>query len=79
MTAGDDAWDALSTALKAYTPRCSGLILFTADRLSADERAMCASVCARCPVADLCGAYATADKVTAGFWAGHQYTPNGKK
>jgi hypothetical protein len=74
----DDAWDALNEALEDCAPPCAGRALFTADQLSDEERADCASICANCPVADLCGAYATADKVTSGFWAGHHYTEKGK-
>jgi hypothetical protein len=77
MTA-DDAWGDLSASLEDSEPLCNGLELFTADRLPDEDRAWCASICALCPVTDLCDAYATAAKVTAGFWAGHFYTSKGK-
>ena len=75
----DDAWEALSASLQDFAPPCEGRALFTADRLTDDERALCESICARCPVADLCDAYATAAKVDSGFWAGHSYTQSGKQ
>ena len=74
MTA-DTAWDALNEALEHYTPLCDGRALFTADSRTDEQRALCASICARCPVADLCDAYATAANVAAGFWAGRSYPP----
>ena len=43
---------------------------FVANRLTDEQRSECASICARCPVIDLCDAYATAAKVDFGFWAG---------
>jgi hypothetical protein len=71
------AWDALNEALQDARPACAGQALFTADSLTADQRGDCSSICARCPVLHLCGAYATAAKVTSGFWAGHSYSPKG--
>lgn len=73
MTA-DAAWDALSSALEHVTPPCEGLDAFTADRLTDDERYMCESICAGCPLADVCEAYATAAQVESGFWAGRSYS-----
>jgi hypothetical protein len=75
----DDAWDDLSAALARTPSPCDGKALFTADRLTPDQRAECAAVCARCPVADLCDTYATTAKVESGFWAGHSYTFKGRK
>lgn len=74
----DLALQALNASLQETAPPCDGRALFTADRLTDEERALCASICAACPVADLCGAYATAVRVTFGFWGGHPYTPKGK-
>lgn len=71
----DTAWDALNAVLYDYTPPCDGLPLFTADRRDDEERALCASVCAPCPIADLCNAYAVAAKVESGFWAGTDHGP----
>ncbi|MER7797609.1 WhiB family transcriptional regulator [Microbacterium sp. NPDC096154] len=66
----DAAWDALNAALLRYAPPCTGHAVFTADQRTALERAVCSSICARCPIADLCAAYATAAKPDSGFWAG---------
>lgn len=68
MTA-EAAWDALNAALEDVTPGCSGLPLFVADSRTDEQRAVCASICAACPIADLCDAYATA-AADSGFWAG---------
>ena len=73
------AWDALNEALDDYTPGCSGLPLFTADSRTDDERETCEVICARCPVFDLCDAYATAAKADAGFWAGADRSPKRRK
>lgn len=75
----DAAWEALNAEVRDYAPPCDGHALFTADGLSDEQRALCASICAECPVVALCDAYATAAKVTSGFWAGHSYTEKGKK
>lgn len=66
----DTAWDALNVALVKEVPGCSGLDLFTADRRTDEQRALCASICARCPLVDPCHAYATTAKVDSGYWAG---------
>lgn len=78
MTA-DAAWDALNEALEDVTPPCSGLPLFTADSLTDEQRAECSRICARCPIADLCDAYATAAKADAGFWAGVERSPKRRR
>ncbi len=75
----DEAWDLLNAELKEVAPPCDGLEEFTAVNLSDEERAWCASICARCPVIELCDAYASAAKVTFGFWAGHSWTHHGKQ
>lgn len=75
----DDAWQALSDALDEYEPPCEDRPLFTADTITADQQALCESICARCRVTDLCDAYAEASKPTVGFWAGHRYTQAGKQ
>jgi hypothetical protein len=71
-------WQALHAALQEGVPACFGRDSFTADRLRDDERAKCEAICAACPVAEQCDAYATAAKVTAGYWAGNFYTPRGR-
>jgi hypothetical protein len=63
-------WEALNDWLSENEPRCDGRPLFTAEQRTEEERAACALVCAACPVADLCDAYARAAKVTFGYWAG---------
>lgn len=66
----DDAWEDLNAVLDRYDPPCSGLHLFTADSRTDDQREECASICARCPIRDLCNHYAVASRVDFGFWAG---------
>lgn len=66
----EDAWALLNDALEHYTPGCAGRALFTADSRTDEQRAACSSICARCPIADLCGGYATAAKADFGFCAG---------
>lgn len=79
VVTADDAWDALSAALARIAPACDGEALFTADRLTPEQRAACAAVCGRCPVEELCDTYATTAQVESGFWAGHSYTFKGRK
>lgn len=73
----DEAWASLNAFLRGVAPLCRGLDLFTADRLTDDQLDLCASICSRCPVAGLCGAYAASARVQSGFWAGHFYSPKG--
>ena len=77
MTAEEVAWQALSDALDEVTPRCTGNPLFTADRLTNEEREALGYMCAGCPVFDLCADYADAAGVKAGFWAGQLFTIKG--
>lgn len=70
LGSADDAWDALNAGLGHDAPPCSGLPVFTAASRTDEQRAECASICAGCPIADLCGAYAVASKVDTGYWAG---------
>ena len=74
----DAAWLSLNAALQDYAPPCTGHASFTADSRSDAQQAGCASICARCPIADLCGAYAAASKVDTGFWAGVDRSIRGK-
>lgn len=64
------AWHALDSALQDVAAPCVGRALFTADSMSPAEQALCARVCAACPLTDLCDAYATAARVDFGFWGG---------
>lgn len=66
----DTAWDALNAALDDEVPGCSGLDLFTADRRTDEQRDLCASICARCPLVHPCDTYAVAARVDSGYWAG---------
>ena len=75
----EQAWDALNAALQKAAPPCDGRALFTADRLTDEQRAACASICATCPLLDLCEAYAVTARVTSGFWAGEHYTSKGTR
>lgn len=75
----DDAWNALNSAPEHKAPPCEDLDLFTADRLTPEERTRCESVCASCPLLAVCDAYAVTAKVQAGFWAGYLYTLKGRK
>ncbi len=72
-TPADDAWNALHTSLRGSPAPCHARDPFTADRLSDDQLAECASICDRCPVFDPCRDYADAANVRAGFWAGRSY------
>ncbi|WP_396654964.1 WhiB family transcriptional regulator [Microbacterium foliorum] len=74
----EDAYDHLEAAIRDNTPPCSGLHLFTADSRTDEQRAACSSICARCPITDLCGAYATAAKADFGFWAGVDRAARGR-
>lgn len=71
------AWDALHASLREFLPPCADRALFTFDRLSDEQMTECASICAACPVLELCDAYATAARVQSGFWAGRFYSPKG--
>jgi hypothetical protein len=75
----EDAWDALNNALEDVTLGCTGHASFTADSRTDEQRADCSAICARCPIADLCDAYATAAKADAGFWAGVERSPKRRR
>lgn len=80
---GDDvtaeaAWDALNEALEDVTPPCNRLPLFVANYRTDDEREACEVICARCPVFDLCDAYAKA-AADSGFWAGVERSPKRRR
>lgn len=75
----DDAYALLASALKDFVPPCNGQEVFTSSALTDLERAVCSSICAHCPIADLCDAYASASKVDLGFWAGKDRNPKRKR
>lgn len=75
----ESTWDDLNAALEHYTPGCTGHASFTADSRADEQQAECSRICARCPIADLCDAYATAAKADAGFWAGVERSPKRRR
>jgi hypothetical protein len=70
VTLEDLAWQALGKALEDVTVPCAGDPLFTMDSPTKDAQEFMASLCAACPVLELCGTYAATAKPAAGFWAG---------
>jgi hypothetical protein len=68
---GADEYDALTAALKTTETPCAYDERFTADWLSdfPSELDAMAAMCAECPLASLCDAFARAAD-PAGFWAG---------
>lgn len=75
----DDAYAPLASVLQDFVPPCNGQDVFMSAELTELERAVCSSICAACPIADLCDAYATASKVDLGFWAGKDRNPKRKR
>lgn len=73
------AYALLASVLEDFAPPCNGHDVFTSDYLSDLERAVCASICDTCPIADPCGAYARAASVDSGFWAGVDRSPKRKR
>lgn len=71
------AWEALQAALTRHTPRCAGDDRFIADDLPDREETYMRRICDRCPITDLCDAYAA--HVKAGFWAGRNRLPKGQR
>ncbi|TQO20324.1 hypothetical protein FB472_1955 [Rhodoglobus vestalii] len=71
MTRASAAYERLSLAMIDNPPECSGLDLFTADDLSSDDVDVCASICATCPLFDLCSQYAEIDRPKAGYGPGN--------
>lgn len=76
----------LARALEYLDPACRDDARFIADAedLSSDDTTAMAATCARCPLLELCEAYATRARPVGGYWAGHRYgrstrkdTPNG--
>ncbi|KIP95841.1 hypothetical protein RU09_00300 [Microbacterium sp. MEJ108Y] len=75
----DEAYAPLAAALEDYVPPCNGWDMFTSDWLTDEDREQCSSICAGCPIADLCRTYATAAKVDSGFWAGNDHSPKRRR
>lgn len=62
-------WEALQAALRSSPPvPCMGDDRWTSE--SAAVREWAAWHCARCPVIELCGAFAEANQEVHGVWAG---------
>lgn len=59
----------LQDALRDQVPACSGRPVFTGVKPGDVAEGMMRSLCASCPVLDLCEAFATTAR-PAGFWAG---------
>lgn len=74
----ESAWEDLNAALQDVTPPCAGHAAFIADSRTDEQRAECAVICARCPIADLCHHYAVASQVDAGYWAGVDRASRGR-
>ncbi|MEV7609864.1 WhiB family transcriptional regulator [Microbacterium sp. NPDC089320] len=70
---GGAEYYALTEKLKDATPGCAGVDEFTADRVDDETAAILADICAHCPMLARCGAFATASRPTAGFWAGQTW------
>lgn len=77
--AGDEARLRLNAALRDAPPACADFELFTVGALTEDDRDLCASICASCPVLQICADYATAARVRFGFWGGIDRTPRRTK
>jgi hypothetical protein len=73
MTRASEAYDLLHTAMTTTLAPCAGIGLFTADDLSAADKAVLTPICDTCPLFDLCRDYADAARPTAGLWAGKTY------
>lgn len=74
MTAAS-AWAALQDALATTDPSCKDDARFTDDGRADSANGDLVAVCASCPVFDMCGAYARAEKTSrlaGGFWAGRR-------
>jgi len=72
-----EQYAALTEALTEQDPACLGNEWFTfdPDDLDTDFRGELAKICDRCPLFDLCRAFAVAEHPAGGMWAGHYYTP----
>jgi hypothetical protein len=76
MKNGSAEYEALSTAMLSVSPTCQNDDRFTADVLTASQRDELQTICNRCPLVELCRAYADtvpAKTAFAGFWAGRYW------
>lgn len=75
----DEAYAPLASVLRDFAPPCNGHDVFMSAELTELERAVCSSICARCPITGPCDTYATASKVDLGFWAGKDRNPKRRR
>lgn len=68
--AGRTEYTALAKALRRTPTPCRDVAAFTADPTPAEHLDELAALCAACPLARLCAAYAAAGRPTVGVWAG---------
>lgn len=66
---GGPEYNALQRELRHRVAPCRNVKEFTADRVDDDTATVLAGICARCPVIDLCRAYADTARPD-GYWAG---------
>jgi hypothetical protein len=71
----DEAYAPLALALREFEPPCNGQAEFMSPSTTELEQAVCASICAGCPLIEMCDAYATKSKVDIGFWGGMNRNP----
>lgn len=72
MTA-DELYIELLDAMEIHEPACRDIDLFTADDPKPADLRVCAPICAACPLAPECAAYAEAANPPAGIWGGRTY------
>lgn len=73
MSRASEAYERLSIAMLATTPKCSRLDFFIDDELTPAEIEVCKNICAACPLRALCSEYAEIARPKAGVWAGKRY------
>lgn len=74
LKAGGPEYYALQAALKTEPSACDGITAFTDSTAGDAEHAeLMESICFRCPVLDLCRAFADAAR-PEGFWAGQRWS-----
>ncbi|MEV8272680.1 hypothetical protein [Microbacterium sp. NPDC077184] len=71
LSAGGPEYWALQEALRHETPACDGVTAFTDTAVDVEHHEQMEAICWRCPVRDLCAAFADVAQ-PAGFWAGQR-------
>lgn len=79
MSRASEAYERLSIAMLATTPKCSRLDFFIDDELTPAEIEVCKTICSDCSLRALCSEYAEIARPKAGVWAGKQYRTNKSK